>query len=101
MTNSKAANGTVANVFPILFSNSQNISNTPPHPRGAMRPSRAWISRPTEGVGNAGCPMHPQPRVRNETKHTSNSPRVHRDHPAFPHAMVLTAYFVLSPACEF
>ena len=25
------------------------------------------------------------------------SPQVHRDHPAFPHAMVLTAYFVLSP----
>src|SRR5216684_1832657 len=28
-------------------------------------------------------------------KHTSK--RVHRNHPAFPHAMVLTAYFVLSP----
>jgi hypothetical protein len=26
------------------------------------------------------------------------SQRVHRDSPAFPHAMVLTAYFVLSPA---
>ena len=25
------------------------------------------------------------------------SPRSHRDHPAFPHAMVLTASFVLSP----
>ena len=25
------------------------------------------------------------------------SPQVHRDHPAFPHAMVLTACFVLSP----
>src|SRR6266567_9640944 len=22
------------------------------------------ISRPIEGVGNAGCPLHPQPRVR-------------------------------------
>ena len=32
-----------------------------------MRPSFAWIiraSRKTEGAGNAGCPMHPQPRVR-------------------------------------
>jgi hypothetical protein len=28
-------------------------------------------------------------------KHTSK--RVHRNHPAFPHAMVLTVYFVLSP----
>src|SRR5713101_1948472 len=27
--------------------------------------------RKTEGVGNAGCPPHPQPRVRNKTKHTS------------------------------
>jgi hypothetical protein len=26
-----------------------------------------------------------------------SSPRSHRDHPAFPHAMVLTAYFALSP----
>ena len=26
-----------------------------------------------------------------------SSPQVHRDHPAFPHAMVLTASFVLSP----
>ena len=33
-------------------------------PRGAMRPSCAFISRPKEGVGNAGCPLHPQPRVR-------------------------------------
>src|SRR5882724_11427735 len=26
-----------------------------------------------------------------------SSPQVHRDHPAFPHAVVLTASFVLSP----
>ena len=25
----------------------------------------------TEGAGKAGCPPHPQPRVRNKTKHTS------------------------------
>src|SRR5882672_12794709 len=24
----------------------------------------AFISRPLEGVGNAGCPLHPQPRVQ-------------------------------------
>src|SRR5882672_974993 len=29
-----------------------------------MCPSCARIFRPSEGVGNAGCPMHPQPRVR-------------------------------------
>src|ERR1700704_6041492 len=28
---------------------------------------------------------------------THTSKRVHRNHPAFPHAMVLTVYFVLSP----
>jgi hypothetical protein len=28
------------------------------------RPGCAFISRPLEGVGNAGCPMHPQPRVQ-------------------------------------
>jgi hypothetical protein len=31
--------------------------------RGAMRPRFAFISRPLEGVGNAGCLLHPQPRV--------------------------------------
>src|SRR5947207_1988055 len=36
-------------------------------------PEFCKIIRPkkTEGAGNAGCPMHPQPRVRNKTKHTS------------------------------
>src|SRR6266567_9470248 len=49
------------------------VSHTPPRSRGAMRPSFAKTVRPkkTEGAGNAGCPMHPQPRVRNKTKHTS------------------------------
>ena len=67
-------------------------------------PSRAHCVRvmlckssQSEGVGNAGCPMHPQPRVRKGRKHTSVVTTVHRNHPAFPHAMVLTASFVLSP----
>ena len=53
------------------FSNSQ--TNTALRSRGAMRPSFAKSIRPkkTEGAGNAGCPMHRQPRVRNKTKHTS------------------------------
>src|ERR1035437_1416509 len=62
---------------------------------GSARVLRQSFAR--EGVGNAGSPPHPQPRVRSKTKHTSQSPQVHRNHPAFPHAMVLTAYFVLSP----
>src|SRR6267142_1812383 len=57
----------------------------------------AFISRPTEGVGNAGCPLHPQPRVQCVGGTRVSPPQVHRDHPAFPHAMVLTASFVLSP----
>src|SRR5258707_13963346 len=45
-----------------------------PRSRGAMGPSFAKTVSPLltiEGAGNAGCPMHPQSRVRNETKHTS------------------------------
>jgi hypothetical protein len=56
---------------------------------------------PKEGVGNAGCPLHPQPRVQCIVSTRVSSPRSHRDHPAFPHAMVLTAYTVLSPAIGF
>jgi len=52
---------------------------------------------PLEGVGNAGCPLHPQPRVHfvvvESTRATTSTP----ERPAFPHAMVLTAYVVLSP----
>src|SRR4030081_1990215 len=62
-----------------------------------MRPSCARIIRPpSEGVGNAGCPLHPQPRVRS-VESTRVFTTVAPEHPAFPHAMVLTAYFVLSP----
>src|SRR3981189_1374181 len=50
---------------------------------------------PLEGVGNAGCPLHPQPRVRFALVEMHTSKRVHRNHPAFPHAMVLTVSFVL------
>src|SRR5229473_695220 len=38
----------------------------------------------TEGVGNAGCPMHPQPRVRNKTKHTSVVAEGSPDSPGIP-----------------
>src|SRR6202171_3595686 len=64
-----------------------------------MRPSfvRQCPSR-IEGAGNAGCPMHPQPRVRNKIKHTSIvttvTPEITRHSPRNG----FTAYFVLSPA---
>src|SRR6202048_1239123 len=75
----------------------QNKSRRDVAPRGAMRPRFAFISRPIEGVGNAGCPLHPQPRVPfvlvERTRVTTSTP----ERPAFPHAMVLTAYVGLSP----
>src|SRR5229473_1516924 len=57
----------------------------------------AESSAPKEGVGNAGCPLHPQPRARLALVKMHTSKRVHRNRPAFPHAMVLTVSFVLSP----
>src|SRR5216683_5511394 len=74
------------------------ITNTASRSRGALRPSCAFISlAPLEGVGNAGCPLHPRPRVHfvlvERTRVTTSTP----ERPAFPHAMVLTAYVVLSP----
>jgi hypothetical protein len=54
-----------------------SIPDTTSRPRGAMRPSRAFISRP-KGVGNAGCPLHPQPRVHlvlvESTRVTTSTP---------------------------
>ena len=64
-------------------------------PEGTARPSR-------EGAGNAGCPMHPQPRVRMVVVDAHEySQQSHRNRPAFPHAMVLTASFALSSAIGF
>jgi hypothetical protein len=78
---------------------------TSPH-RGAMHPNcvqrfapkNKGVARPlSKGVGNAGCPLHPQPRAQSVESTRVQPPQVHRDHPAFPHAMVLTVSFVLSP----
>src|SRR3981189_3326465 len=80
------------------FQTVKTISNAHSHSRGARRPSRAGIVRPTEGVGNAGCPLHPQPRAQSVVTHTSVVTTGPPEHPAFPHAMGLTAYLVLSPA---
>jgi hypothetical protein len=47
---------------------------------------RSFCPHQTEGAGNAGCPMHPQPCVRyggSEYAHRY-SQRRHRKHPAFP-----------------
>jgi hypothetical protein len=52
-----------------------------------MRPRVCYLIAPQkiEGVGNAGCPMHPQPRVQKKV-HTGRSRRFTGNHPAFPHA---------------
>jgi hypothetical protein len=73
--------------------------HTPAFPR---RPAPEFCNEPfaqqkSEGVGNAGCPLHPQPRVQKVVStrvSTADTP----EHPAFPHAMVLTVSFVLSQA---
>ena len=53
-------------------------------PRRAMRPSYAKNFRP-EGVGNAGRPVHPQPRVRMVVVNAHEySQRVHRNHAGIP-----------------
>jgi hypothetical protein len=49
-----------------------------------------------EGAGNTGRSMHPQPRVRNKTKHTSKSPQVRRNDPAFPAQWLYDLFRALS-----
>src|SRR3954469_12126345 len=51
---------------------------------------------PREGRGECRVPTHPQPRMQNKKAYelvTTGRP----DDPAFPHAMVLTVSFVISP----
>src|SRR5229473_158030 len=47
------------------------------------------FAQKSEGAGNAGRLMHPQPRVRNKTKHTSAVTTVTPERPGIPRAMVL------------
>jgi hypothetical protein len=55
------------------------------------------VLSPERGRGECRVPVAPAASCALciGKKHTSI--RVHRNHPAFPHAMVLTAYVVLSP----
>src|ERR1700716_1567847 len=66
-------------------------------PRDAMCPGRAFISRPLEGVGNAGCPLHPRFRGQcvlvERTRVTTSRP----ESPSIPARNGFTAYVVLSP----
>jgi hypothetical protein len=64
--------------------------------RDAPEVCMKFALRKTEGAGNAGCPLHPQPRVQS-VESTRVSHHRFTGTPGISCAMVLTAYFVLSP----
>src|SRR5450631_3541074 len=76
---------------------SARIPNMTSRPRDALRPSCAFIFRPFEGVGNAGCPLHPRSRVHfvlvERTRVTTSTP----ESPGIPARNGFNAYVVLSP----
>jgi hypothetical protein len=53
-------------------------------------------SETSEGAGNAGRAMRPQPRMQNK-KAYEHSHHGHTGSPGIPRAMVLTVSFVISP----
>src|SRR3954454_17543122 len=68
------------------------------HSRGANAPEvcENFPPFPREGRGECRVPTHPQPRMQNKKAYelvTTGKP----DTPAFPHAVVLTVSFVISP----
>jgi hypothetical protein len=79
------------------FQTAKQLRNVSPRSRGATRPGcarsipskqRAWGTPGARRTRSLAC---------NKEKHTSIVTTDTPVHPAFPHAMVLTAYFVLSP----
>ena len=91
------------NCFRFNSQTAETIPDAPPRSRGAIAPEvcKNHSPRKTEGVGNAGCATHPQPRVRNKTKHTSVVTTVAPGSPGIPARNGFTAYIVLSPVSEF
>src|ERR1700692_497702 len=73
--------------------------HTPPFPRPKAAGLIGKTPSQTEGAGNAGCPMHPQPRVRKIKKHTSVVTTGTPDRPGTPCAMVLRL-ISRSPRCQ-
>jgi hypothetical protein len=82
----------------------QPIPNTRPHSRGAMRPSCAKTTRPRNlspkqrAWGMPGARRTRSLVCKGWWSTRVSSPKVAPEHPAFPHAMVLTVSSVLSPA---
>src|SRR5216684_8979895 len=64
------------------------------HESFAQKKQRAWGMPGARRTHSLACNM-------GNKAHERSHHRYSRDHPAFPHAMVLTAYFVLSPVSEF
>src|SRR4051812_42867958 len=64
--------------------------------RECVRVVREFSAFPMEGRGECRVPTHPQPRMQSKKAYelvTTGKP----DDPAFPHAVVLTVSFVISP----
>ena len=74
--------------------------HTPPHSRGANPPERCKIVAPENKPRARGMPGARCTRSLAWEKiepHERSHREVHREHPAFPHAMVFTVYAALSP----
>src|SRR5437899_1279731 len=83
------------------FQTAETISDTTPHSRGARRPRDAWIVSPKENRGRRESRVLAAPaasRAKLNKAHERSHHRFRRIQPGLPRAMVLTAYFVLSPA---
>src|SRR4051795_8783625 len=66
--------------------------------RGANAPELCKLVSAREGRGECRALDAPAvSRAKWGREHTRSSPWVHRSNPAFPHAMVLTVSFVISP----
>jgi hypothetical protein len=70
--------------------------HTGPRPRGAIRPSDASYFRAQRARGMPGARRTRSLACKWVVSTRASSPQVHRIHPAFPHAMVLTVSFGLS-----
>jgi hypothetical protein len=76
----------------------RRLDMSPPS-RDSIRPSFAnsFALKKREGAGKTGCALHPRSHVQGIHKQTHMSIQVQRKQSGLPCAMVLTAYFVLSP----
>src|SRR3954453_7762162 len=75
-----------------------------PRSRGANASELCKIFSAFPGEGRGECQALDAPAVSRAKwgrKHTRSSPWVHRSNPAFPHTMVLTVSFVISPVIGF